>query len=310
MLAVGAFLGTLLLISVVTYFAIRLVGGDLAVAALGREVTQEQLESYRAANGLNDPMLLQYWNWLREFATGQWGVDPVTARPIISTVVAPMLYTFLLAFVALAISIPISMSFGVWSAWRYGRKPDRVALTASVIVVATPEFVIAIGGILLFGVWLRVLPVDSTAITIAESPTEMLAAFILPVGTLVIAMSAYFYRIARSAAYEVLESSYFEAARLRGLGTWFLIRHYVLRNAMPPLVNAIAIGAIHLIGGVVLVEMIFGYPGLGQALVQSVSGGSADVVQAIVVTLAAVFLAIGLLADLTVTSLTRPLRGG
>lgn len=304
------FVGTLLLISAVTFVAIRLVGGDIALQALGREASPEQLEAFRAANGLNDPIVIQYVHWLWDFIRGDWGVDPVSGRPILSTIVSPFAHTLVLALAALAIAVPLSMGLGLWAAARYSNFADRALLTTSIVLVAVPEFVVAISMIVIFGVWLGWLPVDSTALLYSDSLTEKVRGIILPILTLVIALSTYFFRIARSACHEVLEAPYFESAKLRGIGTSFLVRRYVIRNAMTPLINAVAIGAVHLIGGVILVEQIFGYPGLGQALIQSVSGGSVEVVQVIVVCLAAVFLLIGAVADGTVRALNRPVMGG
>lgn len=303
---VFGFVGPLVLISIVTFVAIRVVSGDVAVQALGREATPEQLDAFRTANGLDNPLTVQYWDWLRHFVTGNWGQDPVTGRGILSSITSPFGYTMLLAVAALAVSIPLSMVLGVASALRRGHQADRTLMTLSIVIVATPEFVIAVIGIVIFGVWLGVMPVDSTALTYPAPFLDKVKAFVPPCGTLVLAMTAYFYRVARAACFDVLQSKYVEAARLRGFGRSFLIRRYVIRNASGPMINAIAIGAVHLIGGVVLVEQVFGYPGLGQALVQTVSGGSIDIVQAIVVVLAAVFLLIGSAADLAVTYVNGP----
>ncbi|GAA0717002.1 ABC transporter permease [Dactylosporangium roseum] len=303
---IAGFLGALLLISFVTFIAVRVVSGDIALKALGREATPGQLSAFRETHGLDDPMLVQYWDWLRGFVSGNWGQDLISGRGVFASIVSPFAYTVVLAVAALAASIPLSMILGVASALRMGDARDRTLMTMSIVTVATPEFVIAVGGILVFGVWLKLLPVDSTALTYEAPFLDKFWAFLLPWATLVIALTAYFYRVARASCYDVLKSKYVEAARLRGFGQSFLIRRYVIRNSAGPLINAVAIGAVHLIGGVVLVEQVFGYPGLGQALIQTVTGGSLKIVQAIVVVLAAVFLLIGAVADLAVKYVVGP----
>lgn len=305
----GGYLLTLFLVSLATFLVMGLTAGDVAVAALGREASLDQLEAFRERVGLNDPILVQYWNWLTQFVSGDWGVDPVIGTPVADLVLTPFGYTLALAVASLIIAVPVSMGLGMWSATRIGTGTDRSVLTASIVIAATPEFVLAVIAVLLLGVWLGWFPVDSTGLARATSLLQVVQSMALPVIVLAVALIAYFYRVSRAACHEVLESSFVEAARLRGMSTQRILLKYVLRNASPPLINAVAIGAVHLIGGVILVEQVFGYPGLGQGLVQAIAAGSTNAVQAMVMLLAASFLIIGALSDLVVKWLNRPVSG-
>lgn len=296
---------TLLAISFVSYMILQLVSGDLARQALGREATENQLEAFRQQNGLNDPVLLQYWHWLSAFVQGDWGTDPVSQRPISEAVLEPLKYTGILAAVVVVVSVPLSLGFGLIAALWQGRALDRTLLITSVVLVAIPEFVMGTVLIFFLAVKFPIFPVDSTAVTYAPTLIEMLYAIALPSIILIVAMCSYLFRVARAACSEVRLLRYVEAAMLRGVGTWRLATRYILRNSLAPLVNTIGVSIVYLIGGVIVVEQIFGYPGIGRALVAAVAGGGFNTVQMMVVLLAGLFLVLGALADMFTSLLTR-----
>lgn len=296
---------TLLAISFVSYMVLQLVSGDLARQALGREATEAQLAAFRKTNGLDDPVLLQYWHWLSAFVQGDWGTDPVSHRPITEAVLQPLKYTGILAAVVIVVSVPLSLGLGLVAALWQGRIVDRGLLIASVLLVAIPEFVLGTVLIYFLAVKTRIFPVDSTSVTYAPNLIDALYAIALPAIILVVAMCSYLFRVARAACSEVRVLRYVEAAMLRGVGTWRLATRYILSNSLAPLVNTIGVSVVYLIGGVVVVEQMFGYPGIGRALVASVAGGGFNTVQMMVVLLAGLFLVLGSLSDMLTSLLTR-----
>lgn len=296
----GAALLTLLVISVVTFAATNIKDPvDVARNALGREATEEQLQAYVKQEGLDEPIYVRYGNWLGDFVRADWGTSPVTGREVRDDVLPRLEKTLLLSLVSLLVALPISVALGLYMARRVGTWQDLSLLIGTVVFAALPEFVVGIGLLLLFAVQLGWLPVDSTALQFGTTP-EKARAYVLPALTLVIAMVPYIARIARGAVREALAAPYTQAALLRGLPRRTVIWDHAMRNAAVPLVNAVAINLVYLLSGVIVVENVFAFPGVGQALVQAIGGGDTITVQAIALVMGAMFIAISLVADLLV----------
>jgi peptide/nickel transport system permease protein len=305
----GSALLTLLAISIVTFGATNVKSPrEVAQNALGRETTPEQLQAYVEANDLDAPLVQRYVNWLGDFVRGDWGVSPVTQRDVRDDAIPRFEKTLLLSLVALAVALPLSVAVGVFLARRGGGWLDLSSLIGTVIVAALPEFVVGIGLIMLFAVTLGWLPVDSTALGFGTT-TDKAKAYILPALTLVLAMAPYIIRIARAAAREALASPSTQAALLRGLPRRTVVWDHAMRNAAVPLVNAVAINLVYLLSGVIVVENVFAFPGIGQALVQAINQGDVLTVQAIALVMGAMFIVISVLADLLVVYFNPRLRG-
>jgi peptide/nickel transport system permease protein len=204
--------------------------------------------------------------------------------------------TAILASAAFVLSLPVSLALGVFTARRWGRPSDLTTSFLLVVINSLPEFVVGIGLLIVFSVVLGVLPPDSSGVSFGGFGAQV-QAYLLPVLTLVLVSIPYIARVTRAAAREALAAPYTRAAALRGLSRRTVIWDHAMRNAGPPVVNAVAINAVYLIGGVIVVENLFGFPGAGQDLVQAIDHGDAATVQAIALLMGAMFIAISLLAD-------------
>ena len=294
----GVALLTLLVISIVTFAATNYKSPeDIARQALGREAAKVQLDAYLKEHGLDRPIYERYASWLGDFVRGDFGTSVVTDRPVREDITPRFKRTFLLSLVALAVALPVSVALGVFMARRIGRWSDFTLLIGTVILAAMPEFVVGIGLLMLFAVQLGWLPVDSSAISFG-TPIEQAKAYVLPALTLVLAMVPHIARIARVSAREAFGAPFVQAAVLRGLSRRRVTWDHGMRNAAVPLVSAVAINIVYLLSGVIVVENVFAFPGIGQALVQAIGGGDVITVQAIAIVMGAMFIAISFAADL------------
>jgi peptide/nickel transport system permease protein len=304
---VGASLLTLLVISVIAFAGTSASGRDVARNVLGRSVTPQQLDAYAKANGLDRPIHQRYLSWLGDFATGDWGVSPATQRSVKEDVLPRFKNTLILALVSLIAALPISILLGLFMARRRGKPSDMAWLLGLVVVAALPEFVVGIGLLLLFAVTLGWLPVDSTALEFGTS-LEKVQAYVLPAATLGLGIIPYVARIARESISEALGAPYTRAAVLRGLTRRRVIWGYAMRNSAVPLVNAVAINLVYLLSGVIVVENVFAFPGIGQQLVQAIGQADTSTTLAITMVLGAMFIALSFIADLLVVYFNPRLR--
>ncbi len=307
---IGIGLLTLFLISVVTFGMMSVRTPDqIARKKFGNQITNVQVEEFAHTYGLDKPVYERYGKWLWHFAHGNMGTSFVTDVSVSSNVVPRFERTLILSLVSLLVALPISVALGVFQARRVGSWTDLSLLTGSVVVAALPEFVVGIGLLFLFAVELGWLPVDSaTALTFASSFADEAKAYVLPAATLVLAMVPYIARIARGALREALGAPYTQAAVLRGLSRRTVIWDHAMRNAGVPLVNAVAINIVYLLSGVIVVEWVFAFPGIGQGLVQATSTSDAFNVEAIALLMGAMFIGVSLAADLLVAYLNPRLK--
>jgi len=271
---------------------------DVARGALGREVAPSQLHAYVKQYRLDRPLYARYATWLGDLVQGNLGTSVLTQRPVAGDVLPRLRRTFLLCIVALIIALPLGVAIGMFMARRYGSGPDLTLSITTVVLAALPEFVIGIALISIFGIWLGVLPVDSSALAFGDLRDRALA-YVLPATTLAIGMGTHIARVTRATGREALASRHVEAAVLRGLGRRRLVWDYGARNAALPIINTVAINMVAYLSGVIVVENVFGFPGIGQLLVSAVAGGDTPTVEAVAVILAATFIGISLLVDLT-----------
>jgi peptide/nickel transport system permease protein len=264
---------------------------------LGRDATQSQLEDYIESRGLNRPFVERYAVWLYHFAGGDWGTSLISGNPVNKDALPRLTTTLLLALSSIAIALPLGLMTGVYMALRIGRWPDLTLSLITVVVTAVPDFVTAISLLLLFGVTFGWLPVDSIALMFDSPISAKIAVFALPVMTLAISIWPYIARITRAAAREALAASYTQAALLRGLPRRTVVWNHAMRNAAINIINAVSVSLVYLIGGVIVVENVFGMPGIGRWLVEAVSTGDAPAVQTVAVIMGAIFIGINLIAD-------------
>jgi peptide/nickel transport system permease protein len=299
---------TLFLVSIVVFAATQLLPGDAARAVLGRDATPARLAAFRAQFHLNHSAVSQYWAWLSGLLRGNSGTSLANGLPVWSSVQPRIVNSLYLLAVVGVVGVPLSLGLGIWAALRRDKLFDHATSTITLAAAALPEFVVAIALIIVFAtVVLQVLPPVSL-VAPGTSVWSEPSVLVLPVATLTIAVVPYIYRMARGTMIEVLESEYIEMARLKGTPRRALLLRHALPNALAPTVQAIALTFAYLAGGVVVVEYVFGYPGIGQGLVNAVSARDLPTIQLIVLLLAAFYVAVNILADVIAIMSTPKLR--
>ena len=294
---------TLLIISVVIFGATELLPGDLARELLGQSATEETLAALREQLGLNDPAPLRYWNWLTDVLQGDLGVSMATQKPISELVGTRLGNTLFLALYAAALSVPLSLLLGVLAAlWRnsvFDRASNALALTA----ISFPEFFVAY----ILVLWLAQTGLFPSMVRITGATTtlDLLYMSFLPALTLTLVVTAHMMRMTRAAIINLLASPYIEMAQLKGLSPMRVVLLHAVTNALAPIINVVALNLAYLITGVVVVEVVFVYPGLGQLMIDAVTNRDIAVVQAIALIFAAAYVLLNLLADI-LSTITNP----
>ncbi|MFN7268303.1 MAG: ABC transporter permease [Cereibacter sp.] len=294
---------TLFIISVVIFGATELLPGDLARELLGQSATEETLAALREQLGLNDPAPVRYWNWLTGVLQGDFGVSMATQKPISELVGTRLGNTLFLALYAAALSVPLSLLLGVLAAlWRnsvFDRASNALALTA----ISFPEFFVAYILIL----WLAQTGLFPSMVRITGATTtgDLLYSAFLPALTLTLVVTAHMMRMTRAAIINLLASPYIEMARLKGMSPMRVVLHHAVPNALAPIINVVALNLAYLITGVVVVEVVFVYPGLGQLMIDAVTNRDIPVVQAIALIFASAYVLLNLLADV-LSTVTNP----
>ncbi|WP_026819737.1 ABC transporter permease [Arthrobacter castelli] len=294
----------LFIISVLVFVATLLLPGDPARAMLGQQATPERLEALREQMGLNEPAWLRYFSWLGGLFVGDFGAS-VTGASVGELLGERISASLVLMVAAAVIAIPVGIIVGAYSALRRGKAGDHTASAISLVLAALPEFVIGIVLITVFSTTVfRILP----AVTMSPPGQEVWeypAQLILPVLTLVLVVMPYIIRMMRATMVEVLDSGYVEMARLKGVPERQVITRHAVPHALAPVAQVVAIQLAWLAGGIVVVEFLFRYPGIGQALVDAVANRDVQVVQALSMLIAALYIVVNLLADI-VGILTNP----
>ena len=298
----------LILVSVVVFAATQALPGDPARAILGRQATPASLAALRHKLNLDRPVLAQYLSWLGGLLHGHLGTSLAAQEPI-STLLAPKLVnSAVLVAVSAIVSIPLSVAIGSWAALRREKIFDTVSSNLLLVMAALPEFVTAVVLLILLATTVtQALPAVST-IAPGSHPWDTPSVLVLPVLTLVIAVAPYVARIMRASMIEVLESDYVEMARLKGLPERTVLVRHALPNALGPVFQVIALNLAYLAGGIVVVEYVFNYTGIGSALQDAVVNHDLPVVQALAMLIALVYVVLNLLADVATIVVTPRLR--
>ena len=270
---------SLLAVSVVVFAITALLPGDAAQEQLGQDATPEALAALRVQMGLDVPGPLRYLRWLGGLLTGDPGTSSTTQLPVAQLIGSRLPNSLLLAAITALFSVPIALTLGIASAvWR-GSLFDRIASSAAVAIVSVPEFLVATLMVLLFAVKLRWLPALSYVNDI-ESLGQLLKAFAMPVLSLCCVIVAQMMRMSRAAVIDQLEAPYIEMVPLKGASALRMVLAHALPNAVGPIANAVALSLSYLLGGVIIVETIFNYPGVAKLMVDGVSQRDMPLVQA------------------------------
>ena len=296
-------IGLLFIVSLVIFGATELLPGDLANELLGQSATPETLAALREQLGLNDPAPVRYWNWLTGALTGDFGVSLANGRPIADLIGARLGNTMFLALYAAALSVPISLILGILAALWRNSIFDRTANAGALTAISFPEFFVAY----ILVLWLAQTGLFPSMVRINPTTTfgDRLYMTFLPALTLMLVVTAHMMRMTRAAIINLMASPYIEMARLKGMSPLRIVLRHALPNALDPIINVIALNLAYLITGVVVVEVVFVYPGLGQLMVDAVSNRDIAVLQAVALIFAAAYVALNLLADV-LSTITNP----
>ena len=299
MIAQRLALGVLLLwaVSVLIFAGTEILPGDVATAILGQTATPEAIANIRGQLGLDRPAVVRYFDWLGGALQGDFGVSYTNRQDIATNVGRRLGNTLFLAAAAAAIAVPLALVLGVLAVRYRNTLFDRLLSIVTLSTVSLPEFFAGYLLILLFAVELRWFPSTAT-IRDTMSLGEKLYVIALPTLTLVLVVVGHMMRMTRAAVLNVLSSAYIETAELKGISPTRIIVKHALPNALAPIVNVIALNLAYLVVGVVVVEVIFVYPGMGQFMVDHVSKRDVPVVQACGLIFASVYIVLNLVADL------------
>lgn len=287
---------TLFVVSVIIFSAVELLPGDLAQAVLGQSATPETVAAFRAQLGLDQPAVTRYFSWLGGIASGDFGQSLANGREISELIGTRLDNTLFLAVYAAIIAVPLALVLGVLAALYRNSWFDRLVNMLTLSSISFPEFFIAYILILFLAVNNSIFP--SLANVSADTALgEQIYRTTLPAITLTMVVVAHMMRMTRAAIINLLASPYIEMARLKGVSPMRVIVHHALPNALAPIINVIALNLAYLVVGVVVVEVVFVYPGLGQLLVDSVAKRDITVVQAASLVFAGAFILLNLIAD-------------
>jgi peptide/nickel transport system permease protein len=274
---------------------------------LGRNPNPEALAALRERFGLDQPALLRYLQWLGGVVTGDFGRSMISGRAVTTILAGPLGNTLALSVFALAIYVPVAFGVATVQALNRGRSIDHALSVATLVVAAIPDFLMATGLLLFLAMGLGLFPIRSMVPPGADLWT-WLQAVALPALTLALVMAVYAIRILRESLIDALNSEHVRAAELRGLGPRRVLMRYALPTALVPSINVTALNMSYLIGGVVIVEKVFNYPGFGSLSVDAFQQRDVPVIEATVLAAAAIFIAVNLLADLLALMLNPRLR--
>ncbi len=303
----GFLLLTMLLTSVLVFVMSQLIPGDQASAVLGREASEATLRGYRAELGLDQPLPLQYLRWLGHFLLGDWGHSATARANILPYVIGRLGNSLRLAVVTLLIAVPAAVALGVWTGVRPDRPVDTAVNIGALAVVSLPEFITGLLLIQVLAHWLGLLPASSS-VRADSAFFEALPFLVLPALTATLVLLAYITRLMRAGVVEEMKRGYVRTAVLKGLTTGEVLRRHVLRNALMPTVTVIAISFGWLTGGLIVIENVYNYPGLGRLLVFAIDNRNLPLIQAITVVVVLAVVGANLVADLAYAYLDPRIR--
>lgn len=289
---------TLFLVSVTIFVIAQLLPGDAAQETLGQSATVEQIAALRHEMGLDRPGYARYASWLGDMLTGDPGQSMVANMPVSDVIASRLPNSLLLAALTALVAVPVALTIGIGSAMNRGGRIDRALNIATLSMVAVPEFLVATVAVLIFSVNLRWLP------SIALIADDMdwgtyLRGVAMPILALSVVVIAQMARMTRAAVIDQMDRPYVEMAMLKGVHPVQIVLRHIMPNAIAPIVNAMALSLSYLLGGAVIVETIFNYPGLASLMVNAVTSRDMPLLQACAMIFCAAYLLLMLIADVT-----------
>ncbi len=298
---------TLLVVSAAIFVVTEVLPGDVANMMLKQDATPERLEALRVELDLNRPAVERYFSWIGNALTGDLGESYVIKRPITEIVPRRLNHSLMLAVFALVFGIPTAVAAGVWAGVRPNRAFDRVMSVIGVVGISLPEFVTGVLLILLLSSTLHLLPPSSIMLP-GESPLTRPEILVMPALTLTVVLFGYIMRMTRASVIEVMQTPYVRTAVLKGLPMRMVIRRHVLPNAMLPTISIIAMNFGWMLGGLIIVEAVFAYPGLGLMLLQAIQKRDVPLLEALSLLVAGTYALSNLIADMSYAALDPRIR--
>ncbi|MGO4112486.1 ABC transporter permease [Rhizobium ruizarguesonis] len=300
---------TLLMVSIVTFVLMNIKKPeDIARSVLGREVTQDQIDTFIDLHQLNRPTYVRYTEWMTDFMRGDLGHSIITGRPVSNDIFTRLGRSLTTAATAVVFAIFGGILVGVYLAQRKDTKTDFRWITALLVLASMPEFLIGIALYLIFVVWLQWFPTQSAMAFSFGSTWDQAITYVLPSATISLLLMPHIARVARVATSEALAAGYVHSARLRGLSERVVRWDHAFRNAAVPLVSVIGLNMVYAVSGVLVVDYLFGFPGIGSLLVSAIGSGDIFVTQGVIMAFAVIIVLINIAVDVAILWLNPRLR--
>ena len=302
----GLSLITLLLVSIIVFAISDVLPGDVGRAILGRSATDAQVAQLDHQLGYDRPLPERYWKLVSGYATGDWGTSPVLNTQVRPLVLRRCGNSLILAAFAFALIVPFSIFMGIVAALHHGRWRDRLISITGLSLIALPEFVTGVILLVVFAVNLGWFPSSSSVPT--ANPVDWFRQLLLPSIPLMCVLFGYIARMARAGTVDALRADYTRTATLKGLPRRTVVGRHVLRNSLLPTISVVSVQIGYLVGGLVVVETLFAYPGIGSLAYDSVQANDITVIEAIVLFTAVIYMLSNLVADILYAALNPRVR--
>jgi len=300
---------TLLVVSLAIFIITEVLPGDVAEMMLGQEATEESLARLREDLGLNRPAHVRYLSWIGGVLQGDWGDSYAMKLPITDIVGRKLRHSAILAVFAFLVGVPAAVAAGIWAGVRPNTKLDRLVSMTGLVGISVPEFVTGLLLMLLFASTLHILP-SSSIILPGTNPLTRPQILIMPALTITAVLFAYIMRMTRANVIEVMQTDYVRTAILKGLPMRRVILRHVLPNAMLPTITVITVNFGWMLGGLIIVENVFAYPGIGQLMLWSIQNRDLPLLEVVALLMAATYAISNLVADLSYAALDPRVRLG
>lgn len=293
----GSLVAILVVMSILIFLVTQAMPGDVALLIAGQFASEEVVEAIRLKLGLDQPLLTQYLQWAGGILQGDLGRSLVLEQPIGPILGEALVRSLVLAVIALILVAVIGITAGVWAAVRRGKMADQIVSGVSYLGIAVPDFFWAIVLVLVFGSWLHLLPTGGYT-PLSEGFLPWAAHLVLPVATLVLMLLARIARLTRSSMIDALQTNYVKYARAKGMPERVVIFRHALKNALLPTITVLAIDFGLILGGVVVIETVFSYPGMGRLLLFAIQRHDLPLIQATILMVSVAYCLANLVADL------------
>jgi peptide/nickel transport system permease protein len=291
----GLALVTLVLVSIIVFAVAEILPGDVGRTILGPYASNEQVERLNQDLGNDRSLPVRYGDWVSGFITGDWGESALLNRPVRPLVLDRLGNSLVLGLFALVLIVPFSIGFGVLAALHHGKALDRVISVTGLSLIALPEFVAGVILLVVFAVKLGWFPVSSAVPS--ANPVDVVRQLLLPSIPLMFVLFGYIARMARAGTIDALQSNYTRTAVLKGLPQRTVVWRHVMRNAILPTISVVSVQVGYLVGGLVVIETLFSYPGIGGLVLESARGHDLPVLEATVLVVAVIYMASNFVAD-------------